>query len=237
VPLTMIHRNTSLEAAALESIRNAIMDGTLLPGIQLKQNVLAERLGLSQTTIREALIRLGEEGLIEAVPYKGSYVRRLTRDDVREIYDLRATLETHAAHHALPHLREGGTLEKLEALIQPMINAVDAGYKSKAVEADLEFHRYLVELSSNSRLIKVWDSLLAQSRYVLRKLYQLDIPMLPQQLPLNHHEIIAALRSEDLNEIRLVIHEHMFGASETLVQNWDQISREWESVTEDVAAH
>lgn len=237
MPLATIHRNTSLEAAALESIRNAIMDGTLLPGIQLKQNVLAERLGLSQTTVREALIRLGEEGLIEAVPYKGSYVRRLTVNDVREIYELRATLETHAALYALPHLRENGGLEKLEALIESMIAAVDAGQQSEAVETDLEFHRYLVELSNNSRLIKVWGSLLAQSRFVLYKLYQLEIPTLPQQLPLNHHEIIAALRSEDPDEIRLVIHEHMFGASETLVQNWDQISREWASAAENVAAH
>ncbi len=236
MPLESVQRNNSLEAAALESIREAIMDGTLLPGIQLKQGVLAEQLGLSQGTIREALIRLSEEGLIEAVPYKGSYVRRLTDKDVREIYELRATLETHAAQIALPRLRDSGCLEYLESLIQPIMANVDDRQLGKAAEADLEFHRYLVDLSNNSRLIKVWDSLLAQSRYVLRKLYQIETHD-PRKLSLNHHKIIAALRGEDLEEIRNVIHDHMLSASTTLLDHWDEISQEWEPAPVHDAAH
>lgn len=233
MPLETLRRNTSLEAAALESIREAIMDGTFPPGIQLKQGVLAEHLGLSQGTVREALIRLTEEGLIEAVPYKGSYVRRLTQKDVREIYELRTALETHAAYMALPHLSDGRTLHKLETLIDRIMEAAAAGDQTRAVEADLEFHRYLVQLSDNVRLIKVWDSLLAQSRYVLRNLYQIEMYNLPQKLPLNHNKIIAALRSENLEEIRAAIHDHMNSAAETLLKNWEHISKEWENAPED----
>lgn len=229
MPLESVHRNRSLEEAALESIRDAILDGTFPPGVQLKQSVLADRLGLSQGTVREALVRLREEGLIEAIQYRGSYVRRLTHEDVKEIYELRAGLETHAAYLALPRLREGNTLSELEAYISPIINAVDRGDQSTAVEADLEFHRHLVELSNNSRLIKIWDSLLAQSRYVLGKLYLLEMQNLPQKLPLNHTKIIAALKSENMEEIREAIHIHMNSASQTLLEHWEHISKDWEN--------
>src|SRR2546429_295825 len=91
-------RNASL--AATELIRDAIIDGRLSPGRRLKEEELARELGISRTPIREALLILQSEGLVEATPNRGATVRAHTVDDLDDLYQLRALLEGHAARRA-----------------------------------------------------------------------------------------------------------------------------------------
>src|SRR5579864_9777932 len=97
-------RNAS--AAATELIREAIIDGRLPPGQRLKEEELAQELGISRTPVREALLILQAEGLVTAVPNRGAVVRTYTESDLVDMYELRALLESFAAHQAAKRITE-----------------------------------------------------------------------------------------------------------------------------------
>src|SRR5438067_4229529 len=95
-------RNAS--AAATELIREAIIDGRLPPGQRLKEEELARELGISRTPVREALLVLQTEGLVDAAPNRGAVVRSHDGDDLEDLYQLRALLEGYAARRAAANI-------------------------------------------------------------------------------------------------------------------------------------
>ena len=86
--------------AAADLIRQAVLDGRVLPGQRLKEEELAQQFGISRTPIREAMLVLQTEGLLEAAPNRGATVRSYDIPALEEMYDLRAVLEGHAARRA-----------------------------------------------------------------------------------------------------------------------------------------
>src|SRR5918994_7649165 len=90
----------SASAAASEVIREAIIDGRLAPGQRLKEEELARELGMSRTPVREALLMLQSEGLVESIPRRGATVRSYAVGDLDDVYQLRALLEGYAARRA-----------------------------------------------------------------------------------------------------------------------------------------
>lgn len=218
----VIERGTSLESV-LEVLRAAILEGTFPPGLQLKQSVIAEELGVSQGPVREALGRLSEEGLVESIPYRGMFVRKLSQRDMVEIYQLRGALETLAVKLALPRLQHLENIRLLEELVEKAVAAAQHKDEEAAVQADLDFHRTLVQLSGNSRLLKVWDSLLAQARFVLRKLYSLHHRASIETLASNHRLVLNVLKQGDIDQIEAVIEEHLEMARVALLDNWQEV--------------
>src|SRR4051794_41593164 len=94
-PNDTLVRNASV--AATELIREAIVDGRLEPGRRLKEEELARELGISRTPVREALLMLQAEGIVDAIPNRGAVVRVHTPEDLDDLYQLRALLEGYAA--------------------------------------------------------------------------------------------------------------------------------------------
>src|SRR3954465_10850290 len=80
-----------------EQLQHAILEGVLKPGERLRAEALAQRFGTSRTPIREALLQLEAHGLVEVEPNRGAVVKTFDRDDLRELYDVRALIEPHAA--------------------------------------------------------------------------------------------------------------------------------------------
>jgi len=103
-PVSIFEAQTPLSrtaaAAAADLIRQAIVDGRVPPGHRLKEEELAQQLGISRTPVREALLVLQSEGLVEAAPNRGATVRAYDTADLEEMYELRALLEGHAAGRA-----------------------------------------------------------------------------------------------------------------------------------------
>lgn len=89
-----------------EGLREAILNGNIAEGRQLRQDELAEQFGTSRIPVREALRQLEAEGLVKIVPNKGAVVRRLSVDDVLEMLDIRIALECHALRLAIPNMAE-----------------------------------------------------------------------------------------------------------------------------------
>jgi DNA-binding GntR family transcriptional regulator len=217
-----IERGTSIDSV-LEVVRNSIIAGELSPGSQLKQNIIADELGVSQGPVREALVRLTEEGLVESIPYRGMFVKILTAKDVEEIYQIRCALEVLACTLAFQKLRQPEIVQMLEGLVEATSNAAEEYHIEAAVDADLNFHRTLVKISGNSRLLKTWDSLLAQARSVLRKLYTMDNGANIRSLAANHKIILEAIKKGDLAQVSARIEEHFETARETLFNHKDEV--------------
>lgn len=119
-----IVRPTTVELVT-SAIRQRILSGDLAPGEVLRQEALAEELGVSRVPIREAITRLTSEGLLNNVPHKGAYVAELSIDEVKETFDIRLRLEPWIFSEAIARITEA-EIGKAERIITEM-DSVDSG--------------------------------------------------------------------------------------------------------------
>ncbi len=151
----------SLVDRACDAIRARILDNDWHPGHQALGQELAHALGMSRTPVREALIRLQNEGLIEVVPRHGMRVLPLSPADMRDIHEVLTSLEATAAERAAAGRPGAAELEPLERARRDMSAALRVDDLRARAQADEGFHRHLLELSGNRLLVSlvenVWD--------------------------------------------------------------------------------
>jgi DNA-binding GntR family transcriptional regulator len=179
---------TLLRDQAYTQLRDAILDGTLEPGEQLKDVELAEWLGLSRTPIREAVARLEEYGLVETKPNSYTRVTRLSARDARDAFTVYAALEELAASLAVPRLT-GDDLETMRAANNDFANALAAADVSAAVSADDRFHGVLVHAAANREIARSLARLLPK----IRRLERARFGSLAGRRSVEQHERITAL--------------------------------------------
>lgn len=153
-------KNASLRSEVIDSIRQAILSGTLPPGTPLRAYALAQDLGVSQGTVREALGYLQNQGLVANIPGVGTAVTRLSTNELRERISLRAMLEGQAGVEASPKMTPTEFAE-LDRRLQALCRAVEGNLYFESAEADLRFHRYIWRCSANETLYNVLDQLSA----------------------------------------------------------------------------
>jgi DNA-binding GntR family transcriptional regulator len=205
-------RNASV--GATELIREAIVDGRLEPGRRLKEEELARELGISRTPIREALLMLQAEGLVDAIPNRGAMVRVHTPDDLDDLYQLRALLEGYAARRAATRISP----EQLEALRASCerFDGLDPGKDLReVVRENMLFHSTILEVAGSSRLEgmvrRVIELPLVYKSYIW---YSPD----QQRISVHYHRQIAnALAARDGERAELIMKEHVFEARDLLV--------------------
>lgn len=146
---------------ALEVLRRAVVQGQLRPGQRVLQEEVADRLGVSVASVREALTVLEQEGQMTYVPRRGYFVTELRIEDLEEIYELRRLLETRAVRLALPRLDEQGERRMRDAAMA-CVNAAMTSNIAAELEANRRFHFAILELPDQPhslRLIRLlWDS-------------------------------------------------------------------------------
>jgi DNA-binding GntR family transcriptional regulator len=147
-----------LERRVYERLHDEIASGQLRPGEQLVEARLAAELGVSKTPVREALIRLQRDGLVEIEPYRGARVRELSPRDVREILELRRLLECHIARE-LAAQRPPDVLRALGESIARGREALEAGDDSHVADSLTEFSDLITGACGNRRLASVLDGL------------------------------------------------------------------------------
>lgn len=114
-------RSTVVEMVVAD-LRRRILSGQIAPGTPLRQEALAEELGVSRIPLREAIRLLSSEGLVDLQPHRGAYVKPLSIEEVKEFFDLRVQLEPWLLRMAVPHLTDAD-LKQAEALVDLMDNA------------------------------------------------------------------------------------------------------------------
>lgn len=155
----------TLGLKAYEELRRMLVHGQLEPGMQLVNRKLADEIGMSMTPVREAVTRLASEGLVEHVPGAGSFVRRISRQELAELYDVREALEPVAAACAAEHATATEIAELREIVANSFgiirdIAASAAGHADGPqmalwLESDRRFHEVVFRASRNRWLSKI----------------------------------------------------------------------------------
>ncbi|MBU6485554.1 MAG: GntR family transcriptional regulator, partial [Betaproteobacteria bacterium] len=151
----------SLVVIAYRTMRARILDNRWAPGYRALEQELAQELGMSRTPVREALIRLQKEGLVEVIPRHGMRVLPVSADDMRDIYQVLTALESMAAELVARRKPSEAELAPLVDASRAMARALKANDLDAWAAADERFHRHLIELSGNQLLIDAvlncWD--------------------------------------------------------------------------------
>ena len=136
----------------VQAMKEAILEGSVLPGSSLVESRLAQELGAGIPLVREALIELEHQGFVQRVPYKGTTVTKLEPADIKRIFRLRVELEALAIEWAKENIKETD-LEELRQKIERMEEAARVLDLAQFYENDLAFHRAIWVLSDNSYLV------------------------------------------------------------------------------------
>ena len=174
-----------------------ILSGEFPPGAQYFEQELADRLGFSRTPVREAMVRLADDGLVEVQPRRGMRVLPISVEAMREIYELLACLEAMAASllaaRRLP--QNAAAFRALETAQIDMESGLARDDIEAWADADARFHRALLEHCGNERLARmaftVWD----QSHRA--RMISLQLRPKPVQSTNEHRELVEAIRRHD----------------------------------------
>ena len=216
-------RNASV--VAIELIREAIVDGRLHPGQRLKEEELARELGISRTPVREALLMLQAEGLVDATPNRGATVRRHTAEDIDDLYQLRALLEGHATRRATSGLSDEAIASlresclRFEALLRQGTNDL-----RELVKENLSFHATILDGAGSARLASMVRNVIE-----LPLVYRSYTWYSPEQQQISAHyhvQIVRALEARDADRAEIVMKEHIFEARDHLVSHLRDLEAE-----------
>lgn len=209
----------SLSEDAADRIREQIVLGGFSQGEHLKEARIAEQLNVSRGPVREAFKILRAEGLLAEEPHRGTFVVSLTANDVRDIYQVRASIEELAVRLVCRE-HDPEALSTLRALVTGISEAAATGDASEVARADLAFHDGLCALSGNSRVHEVF------MRYVptIRGLLRLDERIMPSldQVACQHEPIVDAIESGDEDLAARLAREHCLEAGRLLVELLDE---------------
>lgn len=198
-------RVRSARERAYEGIRAGILNGDYPSGSFVEESVACEVTGVSRSPVREALNRLAAEGYLELHPRRGAMVRPLSAGALRDLYEVRLMIETHAARLTCRNRRE------IPAQLAELCAAHEATAPDdllNCVEINRMFHRTLVAIAGNSVLVQVFDSLQAPlTRLAMlslrRGLGKTDV------IEREHREMLEALTAHDEERALDVIHRHL----------------------------
>lgn len=152
-----LERPQLLTDVVCERIRSAIVDGEFALGEQMSEAQLAQRLGVSKTPVREALLRLKADGLVEIHPQRGSFVFRLEADGVGQLCRYRATIETAALREALAAGHGAALSRALATLVAAMKKAERARDLKALARLDMDFHWQWFAHCPNRYLLAGYD--------------------------------------------------------------------------------
>ncbi|MDP3064094.1 MAG: GntR family transcriptional regulator [Chloroflexota bacterium] len=216
-------KSQSLSEAVCEVLRNAIVEGQLLPGQQLDTHRLADQLGVSQTPVRYAIGLLAKDGLVEVRPRSATLVRALTAEDLSEIMDIRRALELLACDAAVIQVSDSH-IARLKRLAQEVETSFEWESTERAApklrnRLNSDFHELLVELSGNKRLVQLYKGLQAHE-HIARVHEQVFVTKnAVAKEAKQHRSIIAALERRDLARLRKAVDWHIRFSKALLMRN------------------
>lgn len=203
---------------AYQTIREMIFAGHFAPGERLKEDDLTTLCGVSRTPVREALRRLGTEGLVIDNPHHGVQVAIVRVEDLEEIYALRAMVESHAAMRAATRISPAH-IDRLKALAAIMENAIEEGEEADQVRfipANAEFHRCIWEAALSPRLAHM-ASLVVELPLTVRTFssYSADDR---RRSAVHHRDIIAAFEARSPEWASAIMSSHIHAAFQALAR-------------------
>ncbi len=207
IPQTQSLERTVLRETIYANVRDWIVQGVLQPEEKLKDDDLAKRLGVSRTPVREALMRLEDEGLIETSANRWTKVSNVTLKDAEVIYPIVSRLETLALELAFKTLSKED-FKTMRRSNQEFQKAIDANKPLEAAKADIAFHQVFIERSNNPELIRILNEL--KHKHERLEIAYFGDASLGKHSPKQHLQMVRLLEQSNLK-----------AALKVLAENWN----------------
>ncbi|WP_085470061.1 GntR family transcriptional regulator [Rhodococcus rhodochrous] len=213
-----VRRRPQLSDEVAAHVRNLIMSGGARPGDFVRLDETAAELGVSVTPVREALLTLRGEGLVELVPHRGYVVSPLDRSDIDDIFWLQGRLAERLVERAAT-LMTAETLAELDELAARFAEAVRAGDGARIEDLEFEFHRTLNRAAGSRKL--AWF-LHNATRYTPVHFYSDDRSWGTDAVA-SHERLLQALRTGDVEAAGRETREHFTDGAHRLVEHLDDL--------------
>jgi DNA-binding GntR family transcriptional regulator len=198
--------NKTLGEIVLEKLKDDILLGVYKPGDRLFYEEIASKMGVSMTPVKEALLRLEQEGITRTIPRKGTYVTQITDQDVIEYTKIRLALELLAADTICEKKIPASAIQKLNAINEELEKAMSEGRGTECIAKDMDFHYALVELSGNKRLIALVRQFPLTNIQAFRGAHKM---INSGQVTEVHSNIIAALCKHNVRLAKKLLRENI----------------------------
>lgn len=198
--------NRTLREQVADHLREEILSNRLASGSELGEVALAKSLGISRGPLREALGQLAAEGLVTIVPRRGAVVKRFSRQDFIDAYEVREALESLAIKLAVPRLTHRDKAE-LHEMCARMEKAAEEGDTDLFFDINRDFHARLVHASGNKKLEEVHGQLVMQMGRLMKK--SVELRGGTEQSAAEHARILQAIDAGDPVLAARLLEEHI----------------------------
>lgn len=201
-------------------LKQEIRSNRLPPGFHGTEPEMAERLGMSRTPLREALVLLETDGLVEMKRRRGIYILPILPQDMQEIYELLTAIEPEAAASLAARQLSDDELQPLSDATSNMEKALENDDLEAWADADDMFHRALLTLHGNQRLLSFANSLFDQAHRA--RVITLRMREKPYRSTQEHKEVVQYIRNGDVEKARIVYRQHRERAGAELMAILDK---------------
>lgn len=207
-----------LSDEVVSTLRAMILTRELPPGTGVTQDELAQRLGVSTTPVREALLRLAAEGFVDMSPNRTFSVVPVTKGDIRDVYWLTAIIQGELARRAT-EVADPELIEELRSYERAYDRAAEAGDSEAMETANWNFHRAINRAANAPKLLSILNSTL---RFIPRDFYRI-IPDWVDEAGHGHGDILEAIERGDAEAARVETEAHMREAGERLAASLEDL--------------
>lgn len=200
---------SELSNSVYEELKRMILSNELAPGEKLLQEKLAAQLGVSRTPLLKALQMLEYDLLVESIPRRGMFVKKITTQELSDIYDVREGIEAVAVRLVIERA-DKNQVKQLKSLWEPFIQQNQINIE-KYQKADDRFHALLLEFSGNKILEKTYRNSFLQARIV-----QMGIMRPPEETLPEHLELVHAIENRDFAKADEVLKQHLRRSKESI---------------------
>ncbi|AEJ38689.1 transcriptional regulator, GntR family [Sulfobacillus acidophilus TPY] len=205
----------SSKTYVLELLQRWIVDGTLMDGERISDAAIADRLGISRTPVREALLILESQGFVEIRRGRDTRVRPVHADDLYQLYPPLAALERVAARLAMPRM-SSDAIQKLQTINENFARALERRDVFEAMEYDEAFHDLIVDMADNQYIATFVATL---QMHIRRLKYRFFSHALPGHTSvLEHQAMIQAFETQDCNTLEITMESNWLRPMQELVQ-------------------
>ena len=214
--ISQLKIRTDLSAVKLMSeeiadiLRENIISGNINPGEKVNEYQVAKLLNISRPPIREAFRLLAAEGLITLVPRKGAFVSKMSSQEVEEIYEMKSMMESFAVRLAIPIIN-GKEVSELDSILRLMEEKIKENNFKQIQRLNIEFHRKMIKMSKNERLIHFYESIVLPIRKYQR--IGLSAPASWETSLQEHRDIVEAIRYRNIELAERLTREHTMRAT------------------------
>ncbi|WP_153722215.1 GntR family transcriptional regulator [Sporosarcina cascadiensis] len=185
----------SLKHRIAQEIRSLIYEGKLSAGEKITESRLSQDLGVSRTSVREAILLLELEGLLISSPYKDTRVATISQEEVMELLiPMRVQIETYALKKGFANW-EDADREKFRGIVENMKKAVNYDDLPTFIDLDIQLHELIVTSSELENVIRIWESIVHRIR--LHFVYQNSKSGTLEKWMKDHEELVEILITED----------------------------------------